>query len=177
MTDLWVQSTGRRAPPLRAHGGHAIVTPLPLWSALMRWCQSPRVTSHRLSLDQEKPNACGVCSRWLSSTTPLYSTAKIKIEDLVLYQVSATPSTLGIWRPSSFVSPFSAVASSSHLKDCFHHCNTTSCNATSLTICSVKHMLFTYNLMLSLITKTIQGPRCFQSPPFWWLMTTLHEWE
>jgi hypothetical protein len=31
-----------------------------------RWCRSPRVTSHRLSLDQEKPNACGVCSRWLS---------------------------------------------------------------------------------------------------------------
>jgi hypothetical protein len=31
-----------------------------------RWCRSPRVTSYRLSLDQEKPNACGVCSRWLS---------------------------------------------------------------------------------------------------------------
>jgi hypothetical protein len=31
-----------------------------------RWCRSPRVTSHRLSLDQEKSNACGVCSRWLS---------------------------------------------------------------------------------------------------------------
>jgi hypothetical protein len=31
-----------------------------------RWCRSPRVTSRRLSLDQKKPNACSVCSRWLS---------------------------------------------------------------------------------------------------------------
>jgi hypothetical protein len=33
---------------------------------LSRRCRLPRVTSRRLSLDQEKPNACGVCSRWLS---------------------------------------------------------------------------------------------------------------
>jgi type IV secretory pathway VirB3-like protein len=88
-------------------------------------------------------------------TTPLYSTTKINIENLILYQVSTTPPTLGIWRPSSFDLPFSAVASSSHLRDCFHHCS----------------------LMLSLITKTNQGPRCFQSLPFWWLMTTLQECE
>jgi hypothetical protein len=31
-----------------------------------RWYWSPRVISHRLSLNQEKPNACGVCYRWLS---------------------------------------------------------------------------------------------------------------
>jgi hypothetical protein len=31
---------------------------------------------------------------------------KIKIEDLILYQVSATHSTLGIKRPSSFDSSF-----------------------------------------------------------------------
>jgi hypothetical protein len=29
------------------------------------WCRSPRVISHKLSLDQEKSNACGMCSRWL----------------------------------------------------------------------------------------------------------------
>jgi hypothetical protein len=38
----------------------------PIATKPSRWCRSPRVTSYRLSLDQEKPNAYGVCSRWLS---------------------------------------------------------------------------------------------------------------
>jgi hypothetical protein len=33
----------------------------------------------------------------------------------------------------------------------------------NLPFVSAKHMLVTYNIMLSLITKTNQGPRCFQS--------------
>jgi hypothetical protein len=47
----------------------------------------------------------------------------------------------------------------------------------NLPFASAKHTLVTYNITLALITKTNQGPRCFQSPPFWWLMTTLLDCE
>ena len=35
----------------------------------------------------------------------------------------------------------------------------------NLPFISAKHTLVTYNIMLSLITKTNQGPRCFQRQP------------
>jgi hypothetical protein len=35
----------------------------------------------------------------------------------------------------------------------------------NLPFVSAKHTLVTYNITLSLITKTNQGPRCFQAEP------------
>jgi hypothetical protein len=89
-----------------------------------------------------------------SSTTPLYSTAKIKIEDLILYQVSATPSTLGIWRHSSFDSslqPSLQVLISGIVLTVVAQLSVMRPN---LPFALQKHTLVTYNLMLSLITKT-----------------------
>jgi hypothetical protein len=37
----------------------------------------------------------------------------------------------------------------------------------NLPFVSAKHTLVTYNITLSLITKTNQGPRCFQSTLAW----------
>jgi hypothetical protein len=50
----------------------------PIATKLSRWCRSPRVTSHRLSLDQEKPNACGVCLKGKCALGPFLSILVIK---------------------------------------------------------------------------------------------------
>jgi hypothetical protein len=112
------------------------------------------------------------------STTPLYSTAKQRIKDLTKSRVSTSP-----WHSDSVVlhllfRRFSRRFEFLSLGLFFTVVVLLPVMRPNLPFVSAKHTLVTYNITLSLITKTNQGARCFQSPPFWWLMTTLQDlWE
>jgi hypothetical protein len=75
--------------------------------------------------------------------------------------VFATPSTLGIRRPSSFDSSFQPSLQVLILGIVFTIVVQLPVMRPNLPFALQKHMLVTYNITLSLITKTNQGPRCF----------------
>jgi hypothetical protein len=104
-----------------------------------------------------------------SSTTPLYSTAKQNKRPNYIPSIRNS-STLGIWRPSSFVLSFQPSLQVPILGIVFTVVVHLPVMRPNLPFISAKHTLVTYNITLSLITKTNQGLDAFNLPLFgdWW---------